>query len=104
MPKFGREMHNVATATGLEMRSSDRTARVIDRPAECAARSKRTTPPRCGLWRARKYIRERFTDDTFGERVPGRSAFVESESMHSTPSLPMRAIAAKSAGLPSIGV
>ncbi len=35
---------------------------------------------------------------------PGRSALVESESMHSTPSSPIRASRAKSAGLPSIGV
>ena len=35
---------------------------------------------------------------------PGRSAFVESESMQSTPSSPTRAIRAKSAGLPSMGV
>ncbi len=35
---------------------------------------------------------------------PGRSALVESESMQSTPSSPTRAMRAKSAGLPSIGV
>ena len=35
---------------------------------------------------------------------PGRSALVESESMQSTPSSPMRAMRAKSAGSPSIGV
>ena len=36
--------------------------------------------------------------------MPGRSAFVESASMRSTPSAPKRASLARSVGRPSIGV
>ena len=52
---------------------------------------------------AREDAGEGFADDAFGKRVTGASALVESESMHSTPSSPIRAMRAKSAGLPSIG-